>query len=140
MLGPMASEDGTTPSPSRPWQVAAHLSGLVGLVGVPSVVGPLVVWLIRREDPDVEPHAREALNFHLSLVVYALGGVVVALILLFTIIGVVLLPLLLLIFLVLVVAGIALSILGAVRASEGTLYRYPLNLRLIRQNDSDSVA
>ena len=128
----MTSGDGTsTGSDVRTWQVLAHVSAAVGLFGIPSVVGPLVVWLLRRQDPDVEPHAREALNFHLSLLIYALAGVVVAVLLVVSVVGLVLLPFLILAYVALVVVSIVFSILGAVKASDGVLYRYPLNLRLI---------
>lgn len=124
-------DDTSTGLDARTWQVIAHLSALVGLVGVPSVVGPLVVWLVRRHDPEVEPHAREALNFHLSLLIYGVAGVVLAVVLALSVVGLLLLPLLVLGYLALAVLGVVFSILGAVKASDGVLYRYPLNLRLI---------
>jgi uncharacterized Tic20 family protein len=56
--------------------VAAHLSTFAGLV-VPfgSVIGPLAVWLTRRDrDPFIDQAGREALNFGISIAIY--GSVV----------------------------------------------------------------
>lgn len=122
----------TERSPSTSLQVLSHVSGLVTLVGIPSVVGPLVMWLLYRQDPAVEPHAKAALNFHLSMLIYAVAGVIVLILLVFTIVGILLIPLLLFVGLGLVLFEIVASVIGAMRASEGTLYRYPLAMQLIR--------
>ena len=121
----------TPPSTIRSCQVAMHLSGLISLTSIPGVVGPLVAWLFMQNDPEVEPHYKEALNFHLSMLIYGAGLIVLGLILLVTIVGVLLLPVVLIVGLVVVVLQIVGAIIGAVRASNGELYRYPLSLRLI---------
>jgi uncharacterized Tic20 family protein len=103
--------------------VAAHLSTFAGLV-VPfgSVIGPLAVWLTRRDrDPFIDQAGREALNFGISIAIYGAVALVGALML----VGI---PLLVLG----VVAWVVLASLAAVKASHGQAYRYPLTLRLIR--------
>jgi len=103
--------------------VAAHLATFAGLV-VPfgSVIGPLAVWLTRRDrDPFVDQAGREALNFGISIAVYGVVALVGALLL----VGI---PLLL----VGVVAWVVLASLAAVKASQGQAYRYPLTMRLVR--------
>ena len=103
--------------------VAAHLSTLAGLV-VPfgSVIGPLAVWLTRRDrDPFIDQAGREALNFGISIAIYGAVVLVAALML----VGI---PLLV----VGVVAWMVLASLAAVKASQGQAYRYPLTLRLVR--------
>lgn len=96
------------------------------------MVGPLVIWLIRREDPVVEPHARAALNFQLSLLIYFLVGIIAAFVLALTVVGI-LLSLLIGIFLVaLLVLEIVFAILGTLAASRGELYVYPMSLELIK--------
>ena len=103
--------------------VAAHLSTFAGLV-VPfgSVIGPLAVWLTRRDrDPFIDQAGREALNFGISIAVYGSLVLVAALLLVgipFLIVG--------------VIAWVVLASLAAVKASQGQPYRYPLTLRLIR--------
>lgn len=122
----------TATGDQQTWRVLAHASALIQFVGIPSFVGPLVVWLIRRDDPVVEPHAREALNFQLSLIIYFIAGIVVAILAALTIVGLVLTVLILVFLGVLVVAEIIFAILGTMAASRGEFYRYPFNLDLIK--------
>ena len=103
--------------------VAAHLSSFVGLV-VPfgSVIGPLAVWLTRRDrDPFIDDAGREALNFGISIAIYGSLMLVAALML----VGI---PVLI----VGVIAWVVLASLAAAKASQGQAYRYPLTLRLVR--------
>ena len=103
--------------------VAAHLSTFAGLV-VPfgSVIGPLAVWLTRRDqDPFIDHAGREALNFGISIAIYGSLLLVAALMLVgipFLIVG--------------VVAWVVLASLAAAKASQGQAYRYPLTMRLVR--------
>jgi uncharacterized protein len=103
--------------------VAAHLSTLAGLM-VPfgSIIGPLAVWLTRRDrDPFIDDTGREALNFGISIAIYGLVALVAALML----VGI---PLLI----AGMIAWVVLACLAAVKASQGQAYRYPLTLRLVR--------
>ncbi|HJQ77752.1 MAG TPA: DUF4870 domain-containing protein [Acidimicrobiia bacterium] len=119
-------------SAQQTWRVIAHASALIQFVGIPSVVGPLVVWLIRREDPAVEPHARAALNFQLSLLIYFVVGGVIAFVALVTIIGILLSVLIIIGLGLLILLEIVFAILGTLAASRGELYRYPMSLELIK--------
>lgn len=124
-----------TPTPTsdqQMWRVLAHASALIQFVGIPSFVGPLIVWLLRREDPVVAPHAREALNYQLSLIIYFTVATVVAILAAITIVGLVLTFILILFAVVLLVAEIVFAILASLAASRGELYRYPMNLNLIK--------
>ena len=108
---------------ARTTAAAAHLSTFTGLI-VPfgSVIGPLAIWLTRRDrDPFIDQAGREALNFGITIAIYGTVLVVAALMLVgipFLIIG--------------VVAWVVLASLAAVKASQGQAYRYPLTLRLVR--------
>lgn len=106
----------------RNWALAAHLSAFLGAWVALAFLGPLVVWLVKRDEhPFIAMHAREALNFNLSVLLYFIVGVVLA----FVLIG----------FLLLAALGVAwfvLTIIAAVRASNGQPYRYPLTIRLVR--------
>ena len=107
----------------RTTAVAAHLSTFAGLI-MPfgSVIGPLAVWLTRRDrDPFIDDAGREALNFGISIAIYGVVALVGALML----VGI---PLLV----AGVVAWVVLGSLAAVKASQGQTYRYPLTLRLVR--------
>lgn len=128
----MTQEQPAATSDQQTWRVLAHASAFIQLVGIPSVVGPLVVWLIRREDPVVEPHAREALNFQLSLLIYFIGGVVLGFIAALTIVGLLVTAVIIIALILLFLLELLFALLGTIAASKGEMYRYPLNLDLIK--------
>lgn len=85
------------------------------------IIAVLVVWLIKREEhPFIEDQGRESLNFQISVGIYSLISIVLALVL----IGLVLLVLLL-------VFHLVCTVLAIIAASQGRAYRYPLTIRLI---------
>jgi uncharacterized Tic20 family protein len=99
------------------WSMLSHLSALLGV----GFVFPLVVYLaMRHESEYVAANAREALNFHISVLIYSLCCLPLVLIL----IGI---PLLL----VIGVGSLVLAVIATVKASNGVCYRYPLTLRLV---------
>jgi len=114
------------------WRVVAHASAFIQLVGIPSLVGPLVVWLVKRDDPVVEPHARAALNFQLSILIYFVVGGLVAVIALVTIVGILLSVLIVLLLVLLFFLELVFALLGTLAASRGELYEYPVSLDLIK--------
>jgi len=117
------TETGATDHEIRNTAVVAHLSTFAGLV-VPfgSVIGPLAVWLTRRDrDPFIDEAGREALNFGISITVYGAVVLIAALML----VGI---PLLI----AGVIAWVVLASLAAVKASQGQSYRYPLTMRFVR--------
>ena len=98
----------------------SHLSALVMLAGVPSVVGPLVAWLVWKDDPVVEAQAKEALNFNISFFLYS----AVAAVSLLLLVGFLLLPAVL-------IAWFVLVIVASVKAANGEQYRYPFTIRFV---------
>ncbi|MFK3649103.1 DUF4870 domain-containing protein [Lysobacter enzymogenes] len=107
----------------KTWGMLAHLSTLVGLI-VPfgTILGPLVVWLIKKDTmPFVADQGKEALNFNITVIIAMIIGGILTLVL----IGV----------LVMIVVGIAwlvLTIMAALAANKGETYRYPFTLRLVK--------
>ena len=117
----------TVASDTTTWAMAAHLTALAALIiGLP-FIGPLIIYLAKKDNPFVRRHAAEALNFNLSIMLYTLLLGIVTVILLFLIVGILLIPL----FLVGFAAWIAFVIIAAVAASRGQEYRYPLTIRFI---------
>ena len=114
------------------WRVIAHASAFVQFAGIPSVIGPLVVWLIRRDDPVVAPHARTALNFQLTLLIYFAAGAVLAFLAALTIVGLVITVVIVLLLVVLVVLELVFALLATLAASRGELYHYPMSLELVK--------
>lgn len=116
---------------ARNWAVGAHLSAFVTFLGLPWFLGPLVVWLIKREDDAfIDDQGKEAVNFNLSVLIYGVAFLLLAILLSVATVGVgliVLAPL----GVAIVVAWFVLVIVAAVKASAGERYRYPLTLRLI---------
>jgi len=116
---------GSTPTENeRTWAMLAHLSALIGLV-VPFigiVIGPLAVWLARRdESPFVAEHAREALNFNITVLI----GAIVCGLLMLVFVGFLLLT-------ALFIAWLVMTLVAAIKASEGRTYQYPFSLRLVK--------
>jgi uncharacterized Tic20 family protein len=106
------------------WMVLCHLSALAGLV-IPSlghVLGPLVVWLVKKDEiPQVDVEGKESLNFQLSMSIYMM----ISAALIFVLIG---LPMLL----VVALADLILTVVAAVKTSQGVLYRYPFTIRFLK--------
>jgi len=126
---PAPADQGSPPAKGKnneeyTWGMACHLSALAAFIGIPfgHILGPLVVWLIKRDQfPFVDAQGKEALNFQISMTIYA----IVAFILCFVLIGI---PLLIAIG----ILDLILVIVAAVKASTGQSYRYPLAIRFIR--------
>ena len=108
----------------RNWAMLCHLIALLAapLVGFGHIVGPLVVWLLKREvHPFIDDQGKESLNFQISVSLYTL----VLLPSLCIVIG---FPLLI----ALGIADVILVIVAAIKASSGQTFRYPLCLRLVK--------
>ena len=97
----------------------AHLSGLAGyLIPLGGVLVPVILLLTKKDSPVVSSIAKQALV--LNLVVY--GALAVSAVLLLTIL---LIPAVLLFWVLLFFAAVALPIVGAIKAQDGTYFRYP---------------
>jgi uncharacterized Tic20 family protein len=108
----------TLRSDEKIWAIACHLSLLLGV----GFLLPLIVWLAKRDDsPLVAAHAREALNFHISIMIYGL----VCVPLVFVCIGYFML-------MALALAALILAIIAAVEASKNGFFRYPLTIPIFR--------
>jgi uncharacterized Tic20 family protein len=113
---------------ARMWATFCHLAGFAFLLPVSpvfgSVLGPLIVWLIKKDQfPFVDEQGKEALNFQITMLIYGL----VAGLLIFACIGIVLLP-------AVTIVDIVLIVVAAIRANDGEHYRYPspLIIRFIK--------
>ncbi len=106
----------------RSWAIGAHLSGFVAAWVALGFLGPLVVMLTGgTTSAYVRRHAVEALNFNLSVLLY-LG---ISALLMLVVVGFVLMP-------IVGVVYAIISVLGAMAASRGEEYRYPLSIRFVR--------
>lgn len=127
-------ETATPTLQDRQWAAGAHLAALIlalltsWAAGIAGAVGALAVWLIKRDDsPFAAEHAKEALNFNLSMFIYAVALVLLTVVTLG--IGIILtLPL----GLVIAVIWLVCTLMAAFRAYDGQSYRYPLTIRMFR--------
>ena len=122
-----APSHGVPDSESRNWAMAAHLSALVAAFIGFAFLGPLVVYLVRRDDPYVRAHSAEALNFNLSVLIYAIVGGAVLAILIIVLVGLLLLPLVI----AAAIGWVVVIVLAAMKASRGEHYRYPVTIRFV---------
>lgn len=112
------------------WAVVAVLLAFGGFVfPLANIAGPLVVWLVKRDESDfVEAFARETLNFQISVTLYlAIAGMLI-----YVLIGILLVPLV-------VLFDVVVTIVAALRASRGEPYTYPLCLRLISKSGAPAL-
>jgi uncharacterized Tic20 family protein len=122
---PQAPEAPVPPAPvgspskdEKTWGLLSHLSGIfLGLVG------PLIIWMIKKEEmPFVNQEAKEALNFQITLAIgYVAAGILGHSLhissLLYPALG---------------ICNLVFSIMGAMKANEGTAYAYPFSLKLVK--------
>ena len=108
----------TPTSDERTLGILSHILSIVPGVGI---LGPLVIYLIKKDSQFVGENAKESLNFQITMYLALLIGGITT----FIFIG----------FLILCAAGIldlVLVIIATIKASENKIYRYPINLRLIK--------
>ena len=113
------------PTPDqRTWAMLCHLAALAALVGIPfgNVVGPLVVWLIKRNEmPIVDSEGRKSLNFQITM---AIAGFV-AFMTVFVFIGFLLLP-------AVAIFDLVFVIIASVKASKGEPTKYPFAIQFLK--------
>lgn len=114
-----AAPAGYANSDEKTWALIAHFGGII--VGF---IAPLVAMLAKgNESPTVRAHAVEALNFQITWA----AATLIASILAACTLGV-------LFFLPLITWAVLIvfAVIGGLKANEGTLYRYPMSVRLVK--------
>lgn len=125
----------TVSDTSRLWAAAAPLGIIAGAIfsaGLLSFVIPLIVWQVRKGSDDfASGYGRESLNAMLSLVVYTLVALVIAIPLTIVTLG---LGLIVLAFAAGVVGLVFLVslVIATIRALNSQPFRYPLMIRFFR--------
>jgi uncharacterized Tic20 family protein len=115
--------DGTTHTiapEERGLAAITHLSGLAGyIIPLGGVLVPIIIWIVKQESAVIAGIAKQALL--LNLVVFVLVAATAVLW-----ITIILIPLVVLFWIALGIVAIALPIVGAIKASQGDYYRYPV--------------
>lgn len=113
---------GLDSSQEKTWAMLCHIASFAYFIPLGHILGPLIIWLLKKDESElVDDQGKESLNFQLSMTIYLL----LALPLVFLIVGI---PLLI----VLGVLDLILVILAAVSAAQGQPFRYPLSIKFIR--------
>ena len=123
-MGAEAESYEAIPREARNWAMGSHLIALVGLLGngLGFLVGPLIVWLVKREDhPFIDEQGKESVNFQITM----LGAIILCVPLIFVAIGIVLMPLI-------GVFDVVMTIIAGVKAANGEHWRYPLTIRFVK--------
>jgi uncharacterized protein len=128
MSSPYPPHSESTPAAgSRAAAILAHLSAPIAALvsaGWLSLLGPLIVWLVKKDDPFTRRAAAGAFNFNLTFWVLYL----VSWVLIFTVIGALIgIPLLVVLF----VVSAWCHVKGAVRAANDRTYDYPFQIRVL---------
>jgi uncharacterized Tic20 family protein len=119
--------DASADSGERTYATFQHLIGLLSVVegGLLGLIGSIIMWRIKAsQSPYLDDHGREATNFQISMLMYAIIGSIVLAIFTF---GLGVLPWLGLLWVFRLVVGIK----AAVAANHGQFYRYPACIRFI---------
>ncbi|MFZ4682610.1 MAG: DUF4870 domain-containing protein [Terrimicrobiaceae bacterium] len=106
----------------KQWAVITHLSAFAGLaLPAGNILAPLVLWLVKKaEVPSLDQVGKDVLNFQISWSIYLLlSGLSM-----FFCIGMILLP-------VAAIAWLVFVILGAIKASNGERYNFPLTIKFL---------
>ena len=108
---------------TQSWAMAMHLSLLAGfVVPLAGLVAPIVIYLLKKEAlPGLVDHGHVVFNWIVSVIVYA----VIAGLLVVVVIGI---PILM----ALALVSLIFPIIGAVKASDGVVWRYPLSIRVFQ--------
>jgi len=107
----------------RLFGMLCHLLAFAGFfIPLGSILGPLIIWLVKRDQSHyVDAQGKESLNFQISFAIYF----IVSAILISVIIGI-------LTSIALFIAWVILTIVGSVRANDGSHYRYPITIRFLK--------
>ncbi len=120
-----AHRDDHASSDERTYAVFTHLAGLLSLADLSllGLIATLIMWLVKKDQsPFLDDHGREAMNFQLSLLLYAGALVLLAI----PTIG-----LSLILFLPLAILRIFGCIKAAIAANRAEFYRYPMCIRFL---------
>lgn len=107
----------------RTFTILMHLSIFAGaIVPFGGIILPVVMWTTNKDKSVlIDQHGKNILNWMISSFIYAIGGAILVLIG----IGV-------LILIAVAICTVVFAILGAVKASNGEIYKYPLAIEFIK--------
>lgn len=111
----------TGPAPDGDARIMALLAHLLGILT--SFLGPLIIWLVKKDVPFVDDQGKEALNFHLTMLI-AWVAVILLTCVTFGLGALLIIPVWIVV--------LIFAIIAAVEANKGNAYRYPVNIRMVK--------
>ena len=114
---PYQSAQPLSPSDEKLWATLIHVLGIF-FSFIPALIGYIV---FRDRGPLIKEHSTSALNFQLTMLI----GLVVGYITMFIIIGFIIVP-------AVYIVTIIFSIMAAIAANSGQLYKYPLSIQFVK--------
>lgn len=115
----LGTEQPALVTPTSEEKTMAILSHILCIVAW--FIAPLIIYLVKKDSEFVQAHAKESLNFQLTMLI----AWIVSFILVFVIIGAFLMFLL-------GIANLVLVIVATIRASENKLYKYPFSIKFVK--------
>ena len=128
--GNWADEGANGKSSARYWgmdeptfSMLLHLSSFLSIaVPFAGIVLPVVMWATNKnESPIIDAHGKNVINWMISFIIYA----VVSVLLFLVIIGI---PMLVALF----ICSIVFTIMGAVKANNGKVWKYPMSIQFFK--------
>lgn len=107
----------------KQWGMFVHISQFANCIAPPlGIVAPIILWLMKKEESKfVDEQGKIVINWMISCFIYA----IISAILMIIFIGMVG-------FFALGITGLIFPIIGAIKASEGKTWDYPLSIRFLK--------
>jgi len=115
----LGTEEQPLVTPTSDEKTMAILSHILCIVA--GFLAPLIIYLVKKDSPYIVAHAKESLNFQLTLII----AYIISFILVFVLIGILLIWLIAL-------ANLVFVIIATIRASENKLYKYPFSIKFVK--------
>lgn len=108
---------------TRQWGLWLHLSQFAGfVVPLAGLVAPLLIWQLKKDElPGIDEHGKAIVNWIISELIYFIAAGILVIV----VIGI---PLLI----ALGACSIVFPAIGALKAHNGELWRYPLTIEFIK--------
>jgi uncharacterized protein len=82
----------------------------------------LIIYLLKKdESPYVAEHAKEAMNFQISVTIFSIIGIILSII-----------PIGIFVLIAVGLLNLILCIIATIKASDNVVYKYPFSIRLIK--------
>ena len=126
---PVKQTVATSPALDKPlvngtnWAMLVHLGQFAhAIVPMGGLVAPILIWQLKKDDhPEIDEHGKNVVNWMLSQFLFSIVAGILAIFL----IGI---PLVF----ILAIVSIVFPIIGAVKASSGQVWRYPMTINFFK--------